>query len=125
MEYERESKNYFMQLLENIRLKKTTRSPVDQYFNPVYIGVVAEVVRQAIVRDLSGTYNIGSNEDISKFGFNQRIMRRFGFDESGLEGIDSRALAVTRPNNGTISSRHIQEILGYRIPDRRDDRSVI
>jgi dTDP-4-dehydrorhamnose reductase len=116
-EYERESKNYFMQLVENIRLKKTTRSPIDQYFNPVYVGVVAEIVRRAIVKDLRGTYNIGSNEDISKFEFNQRVMRRFRFDEASLEGIDSLALAVTRPNNGTISSHHIQKVLGYWIPD--------
>ncbi|MGD0534541.1 MAG: sugar nucleotide-binding protein [Methanoregula sp.] len=116
MEYDHESKNYFMQLVENIRSKKVTQSPVDQYFNPIHVGVVAEIVRLAIVKDLRGIYNIGSNEDISKFEFNQRVMRRFRFDETYLEGIDSRALAVTRPNNGTISSGLIQETLKYRIP---------
>jgi dTDP-4-dehydrorhamnose reductase len=117
MEYERESKNYFMQLVDNIRSKMTTHSPIDQYFNPIYVEVVAVIVQQAILKDLSGIYNIGSNEDISKFEFNRRVMRKFGFDESYLKGINSSALAVTRPNNGTISSRHIQDVLGYRIPD--------
>lgn len=114
--HERESKNYFMQLVENIRLKKVTRSPVDQYFNPVHVDVVAEVVKRAIGKNICGTYNIGSNEDTSKFGFNQQIMRRFGFDEKYLEGIESQALAVTRPNNGTVSSRRIQDTLGYDFP---------
>jgi dTDP-4-dehydrorhamnose reductase len=120
LHHERESKNYFMQLVENIRMKKVTRSPVDQYFNPVHVDVVAEVVKRAIENDISGIYNIGSNEDTSKFGFNQQIMKRFGFDDQYLEGIDSQTLAVTRPNNGTVSSRRIQDILGYKFPPLAD-----
>jgi dTDP-4-dehydrorhamnose reductase len=117
MEYERESKNYFMQLVENIRLKKVTRSPVDQFFNPIHVGVVGEIVRRAVADDIHGIYNVGSNEDISKYEFNLRIMQRFRFDTTYLEGIDSRSLAVTRPDNGTVSSRNIQDTLGYKIPE--------
>jgi len=113
---ERTSRNYFMQLLDNVRSHRKMQSPTDQYFNPVHVDLVCTIILQAISRDIAGIYNIGSNEPVSKFSFNQKVMRRFGFDESYLEGIDSSALAVKRPNNGTISSRAIQEALGMTFP---------
>jgi dTDP-4-dehydrorhamnose reductase len=115
--FERASKNYFMQLLENIRDKKVTRSPVDHFFNPIHVDIVAEIVKIAIDRDIQGIFNLGSNEDISKFEFNKKILQKFYFEERYLEGINSHSLEVTRPNNGTISSRRIQESLGFRIPN--------
>lgn len=115
--FESTSKNYFMQLLENVNNKKVMRSPLDQSFNPIHVDVIAEIIKNAIELDIKGIYNLGSNEIISKYEFNKKILHKFHFDQQYLEGIDSRSLAVTRPNNGTISSRHIQDTLAYRIPD--------
>jgi dTDP-4-dehydrorhamnose reductase len=116
MEPERESRNYFMQLIDNIKKGKVTRSPLDQWFNPIHVDVVADLVCTAIRKGLRGTYNIGSNENISKYEFNQRIMEKFGFNRTLLEGVDSRSLMVNRPGNGTVSSLRIQHELGYTIP---------
>ena len=106
-----------MQLLESVNNKKVMRSPLDQSFNPIHVDVVADIIMNAIELDIKGIYNLGSNEMISKYEFNKKILQKFHFDQQYLEGIDSRLLAVTRPNNGTISSRHIQKTLAYRIPD--------
>jgi dTDP-4-dehydrorhamnose reductase len=105
-----------MQLIDNIRNKQIMQSPIDQYFNPVHVDIVSEITKKSIEQNLKGVYNIGSNEEISKYLFNRKIMQRFDFDEQYLKGIDSQSLAVSRPMNGTISSRRIQETLGYRIP---------
>ena len=106
-----------MQLLETVNNKKVMHSPIDQYFNPIHVDVICEITKNAVELDIQGIYNLGSNEEISKYEFNKKIIQRCHFDEQYLEGIDSRSLAVSRPNNGTISSRHIQETLAYRIPD--------
>jgi len=118
--FDRETKNYFMYLLDNIKNKKITRSPCDQFFNPVYVDVVARIINLAIEQDIRGTYNIGSNENISKYDFNRMIIERFGLDERYLEGIESTLLAVDRPNNGTISASRIQDVLNYQIPPIKD-----
>lgn len=115
--FDRASKNYFMQLLESVNNKKIMRSPIDQSFNPIHVDVIAEITKMAIEQDIKGIYNLGSNEMISKYEFNKKILQTFHFDKHFLEGIDSRSLAVTRPNNGTISSNKIQETLDFRIPD--------
>ena len=114
--FSRDTKNYFMQLLDNIRNKKVTQSPVDQYFNPVHVNTVGQLVRNLVEKDCTGTYNIGCNENTSKYEFNRSVMERFGFDMALLQGIESRNLQVVRPNNGTVSSQKIQKDLGYRIP---------
>jgi dTDP-4-dehydrorhamnose reductase len=115
-DFERDSKNYFMQLLDNIEKKNVTKTPVDQYFNPVFSGVIAEIVERMIHANLTGIYNIGANESCSKYQFNRMIMERFGFEDKYLQGIDSRTLDTVRPQNGTIFSRKIQEDLQYTIP---------
>jgi len=114
--FERETKNYFMQLLDNINAKRTMHSPVDQYFNPIFVDCVTYLVYQGLKKNINGIYNIGCNEDISKFSFNRMVMERFNFDESLLEGISSGDLQVARPNNGTISSKKIQADLGFELP---------
>lgn len=111
------SKNYFMQLLESVNIKKVMCSPIDQYFNPIHVDIIAEITKRAIEQDIKGIYNLGSNDMISKYEFNKKILQVFQFDKHFLEGIDSRSLAVTRPNNGSISSNKIQGTLDYRIPD--------
>ena len=117
MPLEIKTKNYFMQLLEMVRDKKVMRSPADQFFNPVSVDVIAEIIHLSIEKDISGVFNIGSNENVSKYDFNRMIMERFGFDKKYLEPAVPDSLTVKRPVNGTISSQRIQSALSYAIPD--------
>jgi len=113
--FQRETKNYFMQLLDNVRINKKMQSPIDQYFNPIHVDCVTRLVCLALKKGIRGIYNIGCNENIGKYDFNRMVMQKFHFDESLLEGINSGDLQVVRPNNGTISSRKIQADLGVEI----------
>jgi dTDP-4-dehydrorhamnose reductase len=116
MPFVRETKNYFMQLLDNVKNRKKMQSPADQYFNPVHVDVICHFVRGLLEKKCDGVYNIGCNENISKYEFNRTVMKKFTFDENLLESIDSQSLMVSRPNNGTISSKKIQNTLGMEIP---------
>ncbi len=115
VDHEQASKNYVMQLLDNIRRNMVTRSPRDQYFNPIWVDVVVEVLRRAIDLEINGIYNLGCNEDISKYEFNRAVMEQFGLAINYLEGVTSDALDVRRPKMGTISSAKIQDVLSYPI----------
>lgn len=120
MPIEIKTKNYFMQLLDMVSQKKVMHSPADQYFNPVLIDEVAEIIRLSIEENISGVFNIGSNENISKYDFNRMVMERFGFDMEYLKPAVPDKNTVNRPNNGTVSSAKIQDILSYTIPDISD-----
>lgn len=115
MPFERETKNYFMQLLENIQKNITTYSPKDQYFNPIFITIVCEIIKLAIEQGISGVYNLGCNENVSKYDFNTLILKEFNFSKDAVIGVTGDSLDVKRPGNGTISSDAIQKSLSYKI----------
>lgn len=114
--HHRQNNNYLMQLLNNIQYKKVMHSPRDQYFNPIFVDTIVEVLKKIIELNVQGIYNIGSNEDISKYEFNCMLMEQFGFDRKYLEGVDSDYYSIKRPKMGTISSEKIQSKLHFRIP---------
>lgn len=111
----RATQNYLMQLLANIRNGVIMSSPRDQYFNPISGMVISEILRKAIDTDISGVFNIGCNEDISKYDFNTMILSRFGLPMDAVQSVSGGSLAVQRPGNGTISSEAIQRSLSYKI----------
>lgn len=109
--------NYFTSLIKTLDSGRVMRSPTDQFFNPVHVDVLCEVVRFAIERDAIGTYNVGSNEAVSKYDFNKSIMKLYGYDKSllvGYTGMDPDG--VDRPKNATIDSSRIQKDTNYTIP---------
>lgn len=108
--------NYFMQLLEIIRSKRVMYSPRDQFFNPIYVDTVVDILVKIIESDVQGIYNIGSTEVISKYEFNSLLMEIFDLDRNYIEGVTSEFFSVKRPQMGTISSEKIQRDLPYHIP---------
>lgn len=110
------SDNYFMQLIKLLEAKKVLNSPNDQYFNPIYVNVVCEIIRLAIEKDINGIYNIGSPDSLSKYEFNKRILKQFMFDKDCLKIAVPANTDVIRPSNGTISSERIEEALSIHIP---------
>ncbi len=110
------SDNYFMQLIKMLEAKKVMNSPNDQFFNPIYVNVVCEIIRLAIEKDIHGIYNIGSSDSVSKYEFNKRILNQFMFDRDCLKIAVTTNADVIRPNNGTISSEKIERTLSIHIP---------
>lgn len=110
------SDNYFMQLIKMLEAKKVMNSPNDQFFNPIYVNVVCEIIRLAIEKDIHGIYNIGSPNSVSKYDFNKRIIKQFLFDGNCLKIAVPTNADVVRPNNGTVSSEKIEKTLSIQIP---------
>ena len=110
------SDNYFMQLIKLLEAKKVLNSPNDQYFNPIYVKVVCEIIRLAIEKDINGIYNLGSPDSLSKYEFNKRIINQFCFDKNCLKIAVPTDNDVIRPSNGTISSEKIENTLSINIP---------
>lgn len=117
--------NYFMQLLNMVQSKMTMRSPADQYFNPILVDYVCEIIQLALMNDLKGVYNLGASDSVSKYEFNDMVMTKFGFDKKYLEKAVPSKDDVTRPSVGTISSAKIMTDLSYDIPSVKDMISVL
>ena len=117
--------NYFMQLLNMVKTKTTMRSPADQYFNPILVDYVCEIILLSLKNDLRGIYNLGASDSVSKYEFNEMVLSKFGFDKKYLEKAVPSKNDVIRPSVGTISSAKIMADLSYNIPSVRDMISVL
>jgi len=106
--------NYFMTLLRAVREGREMVSPADQFFNPMHVEVVSRLVRDVIALGLSGVFNIGCNEQMSKYEFNRAVLDRFGLRSVPVKCGSTDG--IPRPMNATISSEKIQQAVGYRIP---------
>lgn len=106
-----------MLLLECIKNRKPLWSPADQYFNLVHLDIIADIIKIAIGQDIVEIYNLGSNEEISRYEFNKKNLRKFNIDEQYLEEIDSRLLVASILDNNTISPLLIPETQESKIPD--------
>lgn len=107
-------KNYLMILMDNIKNGVVTKSPDDQYFNPISREVVVEIVSRSIEKDLKGIYNLGCSDIISKYEFNRKLINAFGYDRKLL--VKDTAEDPVRIKHATILSGKIQKDLSYTIP---------
>lgn len=115
--YDMEHKgNYFTQLLDKVQKGEVMKSPKDQFFNPVHVHYVCEIVGRIIDRDLRGVYNIGCPEAESKYGFNKEVMQKLDMPLSLLVGVEGDSDGIPRPDCQTIFSHKIQRDADYIIP---------
>jgi dTDP-4-dehydrorhamnose reductase len=87
---------------------KTINGFSNMYFNPIYVGQLAEIIEIILASDFeSGIYNITSNEKISKYDFLLKISKEFDFSKQFVNGIEfnqndfvaPRALNTTLDNS--------------------------
>jgi dTDP-4-dehydrorhamnose reductase len=118
--------NYFTQLLNKIQNGEIMKSPRGQFFNPIHVHYVCELMGRIIDRDLRGVYNVGCPDVVSKYGFNKEVMQKLGASLSLLVGTEGDTDGVPRPDYQTIFSDKIQRDTDYIIPslDHMIDRLV-
>jgi dTDP-4-dehydrorhamnose reductase len=74
-------KSLFEWAYKELHDEKNISGYINMFFNPMYVGNLAEVVAQLLTNDTEfGTYNITSNDKISKYDFLIKIAKFFDFD---------------------------------------------
>lgn len=118
-------KNFFMQLLENQKNKKSMKIPTDQISNPTYIKLLVEVIKKSIEKDLRGIYIATGPESISRYNFALKLAEHFNFEKSLLLEVKTNELnqIAKRPLNCSTIPKKIQKDLNYDFPSL--DESVI
>lgn len=90
----------------------------DVYFNPVYVGQLAEIILQLIQIEYNGVINIASQNYISKYSFLVKLAKKFKLNVDLIEkkSIDSVTFKAVRPRNTTLSVHKLKTLLGH-VPD--------
>lgn len=100
--------------LENLLLNNKINGFNDVYFNPIYVGQLARVIKKLCTYDdVTGVLNIGSREYISKYEFLIKLAHAFNVSEKLIipQSIDSVNFNAQRPRNTTLNLDRLNYIL--------------
>ncbi len=89
----------------------------DVYFNPVYTMQLSKVIYDLVIKNFTGTINIGSNKALSKYEFLLRVLKTLQLKEYLIEAIsvEQGTLTTLRPKNTTLNTTFLKETLNYEI----------
>lgn len=90
----------------------------DVYFSSIYTFDLAKIMDKAIEQDLSGIYNCGSCDSISKYNFALLIAKIFQLDDRLVQpiSIDDFKFKARRGKNLSLNVSKLANALNYRIP---------
>lgn len=105
-------------IIQELQAKRRINGFNDVYFSSIYTFIFASIIDMAIDRDLTGIYNCGSDNSISKYEFAIDIASYFGFDRKLIEpiSIDDFNLKAKRGKNLSLVVDKLKEALTYQIP---------
>ncbi len=84
----------------------------DIFFNPVHIKVLIKIINFLINKGIFGTYNICSNQCISKFELGKLIEKKFYSKSILVENLFSEKNFVVRPKNMCLSNNKLLNKIG-------------
>lgn len=76
----------------------------DVFFNPLYVGQLSQLIREAIDRNVKGILHVGTIENISKFEFLKILAKAFDYPEALVaETVAPPDTTLRRPKNTTLN----------------------
>ena len=88
------------------------------FFNPLYVGTIAQIIVAVLENDITGLLHIGSSEALSKYAFIQKIADIFDFPRALIKPFQADDKGVLkRPLNTTLNTQYFQETSGITLPD--------
>jgi dTDP-4-dehydrorhamnose reductase len=109
-------------ILNQIQEKKIIDGYYDVNFSPLSIGALINSIEVLADRNLSGIYNLGSKDVISKFEFVKLIYEHFGVDSNLLSerSIDSNPALIKRPKFMALDSSKYERDSKTSMPKVKD-----
>ena len=95
----------------------------DVLFSPLHMETVADVVMTAVERGLTGTYNAGSRDGMSKLDFGLAIAQHLGFATDNVVPTVSTSLGrrARRPLDLRLDVTRLEQALGRTMPTLHDE----
>lgn len=116
--YDHNGFNFFMQMLNAQKEKRTMKIPIDQINNPTYIHLLTEIILKNIKSNLKGIYLATGPQSISRFDFANIICNKFNFNKNLITGIITSDLGqkAKRPLNCSTLPLKLQKDLEMTFP---------
>ena len=100
--------------INQIKRTKILKVANDQYFSPVYVKDVVNIIDKAAQRNLLGLYNLAGNQRLSRFEILKKIIKIFKTRNLIIKcSIDDFKLPEKRPKDVSLSNSLLKKKLRY------------
>ena len=109
-------------VLDALKSGRTLRGFKDSIISSIYTFELAELIHQAIKKELAGTYNCAGGTAMSKYEFALCLAERFGLDKKLIQpiSIDEFSLVAPRGKNLSMNVGKLSAALGHELPAVED-----
>ena len=113
------TKNFAMQVHENLRAGKSFRVPNDQWCNPTLAEYLAEACFQLVETGRDGTFNVVGRDWMPRSQLAAALARAMSLDPARIQAVPTRELRqkARRPLKGGLTTDKLREALGSPPPD--------
>jgi dTDP-4-dehydrorhamnose reductase len=100
-------------IIDSLQHKKTIQGFQDVIFSSLYTTILAEVIEGLIEKNVTGIFNVGSADSMSKYDFAVRIAQMFKLDASLVNkaSVDSRKFSAPRGKNLSLNVSKVMTAL--------------
>ena len=104
-------------IINSLRQKERIFLFKDVYFTPIYIDTIFEILEKMLRINLSGIFNLSSNERISKLDFGILIANIFNFDKDLIvtSKLSDRNDLTVRPFDMSLSNNKIKSLMNLNV----------
>jgi dTDP-4-dehydrorhamnose reductase len=115
--WEKAGKNFVMNVMRHLKNGKKIKVPTDQIGSPTYAGNLAAAIRELVLKEKKGLYNIVGQELMSRYDFSKLICKIFGLDLSLVIPVDSSELsqAAKRPLKAGLKTDKLKNELMFAL----------
>jgi dTDP-4-dehydrorhamnose reductase len=120
--YEFQGKNYAYSVVKNLSSNKEIKAANDLCATPTYVKDIARFTYETIKRKTYGTYNLASNDFISRFDFANKVAEAFNLNKSLILPTTYKEMNVKtqRPLKGGLTNKRITELTGLQFTSLED-----
>ncbi len=105
-------------VLNSLEAGKRIRGFKDIYFSTIYTMEFARVLVAVMKKNLTGVYNLGAGDSLSKYEFAVRLAGRFGLDSALVEAVsfEDAPLKAARGRNLSLDTTKLKNAIGFPLP---------
>ena len=105
-------------LIEDLKNEKKFYTSSKIFFSPISISLLVKYSMMLINKNLTGIFNISSNQQISKLSFSKLVAKEYNLNSKNI--IDSSTISkkndVKKPSNMSLSNQKLREYLNLNVP---------
>ena len=108
-----------MWLIQKLSNKEKVRIVTDQYNNPTLADNLADAIKEAIEKNISGILNIAGSEYLSRYEFALKIAKKFSLDPNLISPDLTSELKqkAPRPHRGGLKIDKAKKLLQTELLD--------